>query len=251
MDLYDAYRKMFASRDPDERVVWWYCGFVVSGREGVGEIPLTQAETIMVYRTRDVDAETFTIDWTEVGVFRDLVTGEQMEGWFNPFDGVVTPHPRSFVDGPATFTVRRNGEGVAIHLVQHNARIDGVTLAVSRNARSLGLVQTETKSRTFHRPDGSLPPLDGPDATHIDTVLSIWSPLAAVDDTAVGNAPSRGFYTSGSKSGKGTGSWASTSVRGVMQKASVDERVNPTAWKRLEILYPDFFSDGRIDPEFG
>ena len=250
MDLFEAYRKTFASRDPTQRVVWWYCGFVVSRREGVGEIPLTQAETIMVYRTRDVDAETFTIDWTEVGVFRDIVTGTVMDGWFNPFDGVVAPHPRSFVDGPATFTVRRHGDGIDIHLVQHNARIDGVELAVSRNARSLGLVQTETKSRTFHRPDGSLPPLDGPEATHIDTVLSIWSPLDAVDDPAIDNAPAHGFYTSGSKGGAGTGSWASTSVRGVMRKATVDERVNPVAWERLEEIYPDFFRDGRIDPAF-
>lgn len=252
MDLFDAYRKTFASLDPDELVVWWYCGFVVSRREGTGEIPLTQAETIMVYRTRDLDAETFAIDWTEVGAFRDLVTGERMEGWFNPFDGTLAPHPKSFVDGPATFTVRRvNKDGdIDIELVQHNARIDGVTLAASVNATTLGLVQTETKTRTFHRPDGTLPPLDGPEATHIDTVLSIWSSLADVRDATCRNAPSRGFYTSGSKGGEGTGSWASTSVRGVMQKARVDERVNPIAWERLQRFYPDFFSGDRIDPDW-
>jgi len=251
MDLFNAYRKTFASLDPDELVVWWYCGFIVRAREGLGKVPLTQAETIMVYRTRDIDADTFTIDWTEVGVFRDVLTGGLVQGSFNPFDGSLAPHPQSFVDGPATFTVSRRGEGVDIQLVQHNARIDGVRLEVAINAATLGLKQTETKSRTFHRSDGSLPPLDGPDATHIETVLSIWSPLAAVDDPAQRNVPSRGFYTSGAPAGRESkGSWASTSVQGFMQKASVHERVNPTAWDRLQCLYPSFFSGDRIDPEW-
>lgn len=248
MDLFDVYRRTFASRDPDELVVWWYCGFVVSRREGVGDIPLTQAETIMVYRTRDLDADTFAIDWTEVGVFRDIATGETMPGWFNPFNGITTPHPKSFVDGPATFTVRRQREGIDIALVQHNARIDGVKLDVSVNPTTIGLVQTETKTRTFHRPDGSLPPLDGPEATHIDTVLSVWSAKADLDDRDLANVPSRGYYTSGSKSSAQASSWASTSVKGVMRKTRVDDRFNPIAWDRLQGFYPDFFTGDRIDP---
>ena len=36
-----------------------------------------------------------------------------------------------------------------------------------------------------------------------------------------------------------------------MRKATVAERVNPSAWDRLEALYPAFFTDGRIDPEWG
>ena len=248
MDLFSAYRRTFATFDPDELVVWWYCGVVVSNREGVGQVPITQAETIMVYRTRDVDADTFTIDWTEVGAFRDITTGERMDGWFNPFSGLVLPYPKSFVDGPATFTVTRAGEqGISVALVQHNARIDGVKLDFSINDRTLGIVQTETKTRTFHRPDGTLPPLDGPDATHIDTVLSVWSDLAAAQDAGRPNVASHGFYSSGSRAG-GSGSWASTQVQGTMQKARVDEKVNPVAWDRLQAFYPDFFTGDRIDP---
>ena len=170
MDLFTAYRKMFASLT-DEPVVWWYCGGVTTQRDGVGVVPHVQAETIMVYRTRSVDANGFTIDWTEVGYFRDITTGEQLDGWFNPFSQLTEPYPKSFVDGPATFTVSRAGHAVDVALVQHNAHIDGVALAASWNPASLGLVQTETKTRTFHRPDGSLPPLDSPDATQIETVL--------------------------------------------------------------------------------
>jgi hypothetical protein len=252
MDLYTAYRKMFASLD-DERVVWWYCGGVTAPRDGVGLVPHVQAETIMVYRTRDAGPDSFTIDWTEVGYFRDVATGQPLEGWFNPFAQLTEPYPKTFVDGPATFTVRRNVErresGLDIHLVQRGARIDDVALVHSVNAASLGLVQTETKTRTFHRPDGTLPPLDSPEATQIETVLSIWSPLAAVHDGAVRNAPSAGFYSSGSRKGS-SGGWASTVVAGVMRKARPDERVNPQAWARLEEKFPAFFRGDRIDPAF-
>ncbi len=252
MNLFNAYRKMFASFDTEEEVVWWYCGVVMSQREGVGVVPLTQAETIMVYRTRDIAADTFTIDWTEVGYFRDINTGERLEGWFNPFTGSTEPYPKSFVDGPATFTVRRVGEGgVDIRLVQHNARIDGVTLQASVNPTSLGLVQTESKTRTFHRPDGSLPGLDSADATAIETVLSIWSDRAAVDDDARRNVASHGFYSSGSgKAGGNGGSWSQTRVQGTMYKARPDQRVNPIAWDRLQRFYPDFFSADRIAPKW-
>lgn len=249
MDLFTAYRKMFASLT-DEPVVWWYCGGVTTQRDGVGVVPHVQAETIMVYRTRSLDANRFTIDWTEVGYFRDITTGEQLDGWFNPFSQLTEPYPKSFVDGPATFTVSRAGDAVDVALVQHNARIDGVALAASWNPASLGLVQTETKTRTFHRPDGSLPPLDSPDATQIETVLSIWSSLAAVNDPTVHNAPGHGFYRSGSRGAGAGGTWASTVVAGTMCKARDDEKINPQAWARLQQRFPDFFQGDRIAPRF-
>jgi hypothetical protein len=248
MDLFSTYRKMFASFD-DEDVVWWYCGMVTSSREGVGPVPLTQAETIMVYRTRDSADDTFTIDWNEVGYFRDINTGERLQGWFNPFSGRTEPYPKSFVDGPARFTVTRQGEGIAVHLVQNSARIDGVTVTPSLNPDSIGLVQRETKTRTFHRPDGTLPGLDSPDATAIETVLSIWSDRKSVEDTAQRNVASHGFYSSGS-SKAGGGSWASTQVQGTMFKGATDQRINPVAWDRLRETFPAFFKGDRIAPDW-
>lgn len=250
MHPYDRYRKMFASFD-DERVVWWYCGGVVAPREGVGAVPHVQAETIMVYRTRTVADDCCTIDWTEVGYFRDITTGEVLDGWFNPFTQQTEPYPKTFVDGPATFTIRRVGEGADVQLVQHKALVEGVELAWSSGEASVGLVQTETKKRAFHRPDGSQPAVDSPEATRIQTVLSIWSPRAAVEDAAVRNAPARGFYRSGSTAGGG-GGWAATVVTGQMCKARPDEHVNPIAWQRLRERFPAFFSaDGsRVDPAF-
>ena len=167
---------------------------------------------------------------------------------------MIEPYPRSFVDGPATFTVSRKDSakntGVQIDLVQHNARIDSVALAVSSNKASVGLVQTETKTRTFHRPDGSLPALDSDEATAIETVLSIWSPASALADPAYANVPSSGFYRSGSRGQGSSGSWATTTVRGTMQKARDDERVNPAAWLRLQKMYPAFFKGERVAPAF-
>lgn len=248
MDLFDAYRKMFATRGP-ETVVWWYCGIVTAQKEGLGVIPQTQAETIMAYRTRDVDADTFTIDWTEVGVFRDLAIGEPMAGWFNPFLGTLLPYPRTFVDGPATYTVRRDGpQGLSVALRQHNARIDAVSVQAHWNEQTLGLVQTEDKTRTFHRPDGSLPSLDSPEATQIRTELSIWSDRRQVLDPATGNIAARGHYRSGGR-GQG-GSWSQTQVAGVLVKARPDEPLNPIAWQRLMAQFPDFFRNGRVDPAF-
>jgi|GEM_PF-4659722 len=253
MNLFDTYRKMFASFD-DEEVVWWYCGVLMSQREGVGIVPMTQAETIMVYRTRDISPDAFTIEWTEVGYFRDIDTGEQLNGWFNPFTGNTDPYPKSFVDGPATFTVLRTdddvGGGIDIELVQHNARVDGVRLQASTNPKSIGLVQTESKVRTFHRPDGSLPGLDSPDATAIETVLSIWSDRVAVEDPTTRNVASHGFYSSGSGKAGGSGSWANNKVQGTMFKARPDQRVNPAAWDRLKQFYPAFFKGDRIAPEW-
>jgi hypothetical protein len=249
MDLFTAYRKMFASFD-DKPVVWWYCGGVTAHREGVGMVPIVQAETLMVYRTRELDIDTFTIDWTEVGYFRDITTGQAIEGWFNPYSQQHGPYPQQFVDGPATFTVKRCGQDIQVGLVQHNAQIDSVAVAATWAAASLGLVQTETKTRTFHRADGTLPPLNSPEATQIETVLSIWSPLAAVNDLSVLNAPGRGFYRSGSRGAGAGGSWAGTAVTGTMHKARPDERVNPQAWDRLQQRFPDFFSGSRIAPTF-
>ena len=228
MDLLTIYCKMFASSDARETVVWWYCGVVIAAREGVGEVPITQAETIMAYRTRDLGPDRFAIDWTEVGCFRNITTGGPVEASFKPFRGATEPYPLSFVDGPATFTISRRASDVKMDLVQHNADIDGAPLAVSHNPGSVDLVQTETQTRTFHRPDGSLPALDAADATAIETVLSIWSPADAVDDAAKRNVPSHGLYKSGSR-GAGRGSWASTTVRGTMQKARDDERLNAVA----------------------
>jgi hypothetical protein len=253
MDLFNTYRKMFASLD-DEPVVWWYCGGVTAPRLGVGSVPHVQAETIMAYRTRSLSADRFTIDWTEVGYFRDITTGEPLQGWFNPFTQLIEPYPKTFVDGPATFTVSRVGDGIAVELVQHNARVDGVQVAVCRSTASVGLVQTETKTRTYHRPDGSLPPLDSPEATQIETVLSIWSPLAAVDDAAVHNTAAHGFYRSGSRAtanGQAAGgSWAATVVAGTMRKGRADERVNPQAWQRLQQRFPDFFDGDKVAQRF-
>jgi hypothetical protein len=248
LNVHTACRKMFATLG-DGRVVWWYCGGVTAPREGVGLVPHVQAETVMVYRTRDVGPESFTIDWTEVGYLRDIATGEPLDGGFNPFTQRTEPYPKTFVDGPATFTVRRVGEGVDIHLVQSGAQIEGEHLAHAVGARSVGLVQTESKRRTFHRPDGTLPPLESPEATQIQTVLSMWSPRAGVDDATVRNASAAGFYRSGSQRGS-SGGWASTVVAGVMRKARPDERVNPQAWVRLQQRFPQFFNGDRIDPAF-
>ncbi len=252
MDLFNTYRKMFASFDSED-VVWWYTGVVLSHKEGLGQIPQTSAETIMVYRTLDVDENCFTIDWQEVGYFRDITTGEVMdEGWFNPFAWQQQPYPKTFIDGPARFTIKRSadGSGIDVHLVQNQARIDGVKLAVSVNEKSVGLVQTESKTRTFHRPDGSLPDLDSPEAVAIETVLSIWSDLAAVGDVSQGNVASRGYYTSGSRLAGGTSSWAGTKVHGQMYKGRVDEKINPEAWSRLAKAFPHFFKNDRVAPDW-
>ncbi len=248
MDLFNAYYKLFSSTK-NEEVVWWYCGAVTEDVDGLGKILSAQAETIMVFKTENPAPDTIKITWKEIGYFRDIGTGEIQNSWFNPFTGVTSVTPKSFEDGPAIYTIKRQGEGLDISLDQSHAVIDKVKLQVKIANGQIGMIQDEDKKRTYERADGTWPEVDSPEATSIRTTLAIYGSMAEIENPAVSNASAYGFYESGG-SGKDSGAWSRKIVRGIMKKGAVDQKFNPTAWERLKQLYPHYFKGERISPNW-
>ena len=156
MNIFDAYRKLFATTT-NENVCWWYCGVVSAEFEIVGDMPRFQAETIMVFNTETPNADTLKITWKEIGYFRNIATGEIADAWFNPFTGKNEARSKSFEDGPAEYTVTRNGNDVVVVLTQNHALIEKVKLVTSVADGQISFIQTEDKTRTYQRADGSWP----------------------------------------------------------------------------------------------
>ena len=249
-DAFDLYRRILFT-DANGEVCWWYCGTVFSEIKGLGNVPISQAETIMLYRTEMVSADCFKVHWKEVGYFRDIATGEILQSWFNPFSGKTVKRASGLEDGPAYYTVSRADTGhnnFSITLTQAHANVHSVKLETTIADGRVCFVQSEDKTRTYQRPDGSWPDLDSADASTILTVLSIYG---SIDDARANPTfcPGAGFYSSGPV-GKGTGAWSGTVVRGVMKKAAIDEQLNTLAWQRLNNMYPDFFNNGKVEPDW-
>lgn len=246
MDIFNAYRKLFASTN-NESVCWWYCGVVSADFEGFGDLPRFQAETVMVFDTKTPAPDTLKITWKEIGYFRNIATGEIADAWHNPFTGINEVRSKSFEDGPAEYTVTRNGDGVDVFLTQSHALIEKVKLVTSTADGRVSFVQTEDKTRTYQRPDGSWPDVNSAEARQVRTVLSIFGDLAEVEDPTTTNVRAAGFYRSGAVK-QGTDLRSRSHVKGIMQKAAPDEVLNPIAWHRLKKLYPGFFRGERVDP---
>ena len=249
MDHFAAYRKLFSSTGNDD-VCWWYCGMVFTDIDGLGEVPMSQAETLMAFKTETPSADRMKITWREIGYFRDIATGEIVTSWHSPFTGKDEVRAKSFEDGPAEYTVTRKGDSVEVALRQSHARIDSVTLVAAVANGQISLVQTEDKKRSYERPDGSWPEVDSAEASEIRTVLAIYGSAAEVADSATTNVRASGFYRSGSLKKGGPGAWGNSVVKGVMRKAAADEPLNPIAWQRLKQLYPRFFKGDRVSPEW-
>ena len=131
LDVFDTYRRIFFT-DGNGEVCWWYCGVVFSEIDGLGNVPISQAETIMLYRTELVSADCFKVHWKEVGYFRDIASGEILDSWFNPFTGKTLARASGLEDGPAFYTVGRadnfDDGNIDITLTQAHAKIHSVSL---------------------------------------------------------------------------------------------------------------------------
>ena len=254
MDVLNAYRKMFASTT-NEEVCWWYCGSIASGVEGIGEAPIGQAETIMIYRTETPTPDSLRIIWREIGYFRDPATGEMTKNWFNPLTGKTEDCPKSFEEGPAEFNVRRKGDGVEILLEQKDARIERVQLLSSVTNGQVSLIQHEDKTRAGRLPDGTITGIDSPEANQVRTTLAIYGSLNDVNDPKKTNVRAQGFYSS-KQTAKSLSHkdplnlWSRAFVTGVMVKTAPDEILNPIAWSRMKALFPHFFKGDRVSPNW-
>ncbi len=257
VDLFTAYRKVYNSLD-DGISFWWYFGTTTVEIPGEPTVfPVTQAETVMSYRTETVGPDEYKMHWLEIGSFRDLLTSELPKTWQNPVTGKTVTAPTNFDEGPSCFTIKRAGNGVEMSLVQAHANVIGVKSRHRvENGRCL-LVQEERKHRGFPSADGTLPEPGQPGSTEALTVLSVYADVAALNDPTVKSVPSNGVYSldlgvvppwMGFKDNVGK-----LKVNGIMQKAAANEVLNKSAWDRLHAFYPDFFKgkDGGLGPDWG
>ena len=245
-----AYRKILASTR-EEDVVCWYLGTMMLRPEGEPEIPVFQAETIMVYRADDKYESGFRVRWTEVGLFRDPVTGRPMHSWTNPLTGKTTPMNQTFRDGPGEYRIAAAGSGVAVTLIQTGATVDGVDCAMTVEGDRVKWQQVERKIRDVK------PGMSKDDVAKLPravTTLTLWSSAAEIGDPTIASAAASGSYsfeTAGLPTYFGqpdrTGS---AIVRGIMRKAPAREALNANGWDIMKAAYPDFFGRDGVAPKW-
>jgi len=244
----DIYRRMFAAPG-DGLAAYWYFGTMSVQVEDYPMIPVITAETIMVYKTTTLSPDSFTLDWWEIGVMRDPVTGEIAESWTNPITGAVIPSPRKFEEGPATFTVTAAGDGLKMELVQAHAKVIGVDVEIRERDGRIFLNQIEQKYRGFPRPDGTFPEPGELGSVKARTQLSVWASREELETSAYPFSSGAYEFELDLPPWMGFGDRQGTCItRGIMRKADMNAVTNPIAWSRLEQEFPERFDNGEVRP---
>ena len=243
------YRALFATPE-DGMAAYWYFGDMSVQVEGLPTIPVISAATVMVYRTTTLSDDSFRMDWWEIGVMFDPVTGDVAKEWTNPVTGAVISTPRKFEEGPASFTITSNGaDGLKIDLIQAHAHVLGVDVEIKEADGRVLLIQNERKYRGMPRPDGSFPEPGEPGSVKAFTKLSLWGDMEAL---ATSDYPfSSGAYDFELEAPAWMGFGdrpASCLIRGIMRKAAMNHPLNPTAWASLKAAFPDRFDGDQILP---
>ena len=248
MNAVDTYRRMFAT-PTDGLAAYWYFGTMFVQVEDLPELPVITAETLMVYKTSTPEPDTLVMDWWEIGVMRDPVTGEIAEHWVNPITGATIPTPRKFEEGPAGFVVRPQGDGLKIELVQAHAKVIGVETTITESDGRVFLDQVERKYRGFPRPDGTFPEPGEPGSFEARTQLSIWADRAELESSAYPFSSGSYSFSLGLPPWMGFGDRAGACItRGIMRKAPMNDPLNGIAWARLKAEYPGRFDGDAVAP---
>lgn len=242
------YRRMFGTAN-DGLACYWYFGTMSIAIDGQPVIPVIQAQTAMVYKTTTLSEHSFKMDWWEIGIMVDPTTGDIAESWTNPMTGAVIRSPRSFEEGPATFTVTEHERNLTIDLVQAHATVIGVEVEISEARGRVFLQQSERKYRGFPRQDGTFPEPGEPGSVLARTQLNVWA-----DSTELQSAEAP--FSSGSyefeldvPSWMGFGDLRGICLtRGIMSKTPMNRALNPLAWQRLRATFPARFDGDELRP---
>lgn len=234
LDPFTTYCRMFASTADGAECAWWFMGALPMQVEGIGPVDYVQEETIRMFRVAVPGPGQLDILWREVGVFRDIVSGEVPSGWFNPVKGAVQPQNGVLKGGPSRSRVRKVGDGVELSVDMKNTTASRLTLDGSIAGDRVCLTHVEDKSRTG---------ANGAPPVVLRTVFKLYASLAELRGTAPSVAAS-GFY---GVRNVGTGQ---VFVNGLTYKGRMDEQVNPLAWARIKAKEPGFFDGDRLAPKW-
>lgn len=252
MNAADIYRRTLTSRDP-EPTAWWYLGTTTFAAPDHPEIIVNHVETVMLYRAEPLEGGAFRVPWWEIGLFRDAITGEIASDWTNPLTGAVMNAARTFEEGPSGYTIRPQGEGIALtDAVQALARLDKAEVTVTETNGRVCVTQVEEKVRSFPGRDG-IPDLDQGQGTRSRTVLQWFADAADLAGDAP-SVPSTGLYsfTIGAPPWLGMeGREGIFAVKGLMHKAPLETPLNPRGWADLKTLFPHYFDGDTILPRWG
>ena len=248
----DIYRKTLTSLDESDSA-WWYLGTSTALVDGHPEIILSHVETVMIYRARTLDVDSYRVPWWEIGVFRDAITGKVPTEWINPITGVAVEPAQKFEEGPSGFSLRSTAAGgiEMFDAVQAFAALESAEITVADAGSRVMVTQTETKTRSFPGKDG-IPDLSAGEGSRSRTVLQ-W--MADRDDV---HSDSRSVHATGMYSLEiAAPPWlgfgdrpAKFMVKGLMVKAAMQEQLNPRGWADLKRVYPHYFIGDLIQPRW-
>jgi hypothetical protein len=246
----DAWRKMFASLRNEQDVCCWYLGTLFARPQGVPEIPIMHAETIMVYRASATADGSTRMRWIEIGRFRDPLTGEPTQHWLNPTTGDRVTLPRSFITKPGEYHVRSGANALTVRLDQDDARVESVEAQVSAEGSRVWVQHTERKVRGAAATATAADVAGRPRSV---TKLALAADRREIDDLDCQSAAASGSYsfeTDALPAWAGFVGPGSTIVRGIIQKAATDVPVNARAWQALRAFYPQFFVGDKVAPRW-
>lgn len=236
LDPFEVYIKMFASMAAGAECAWWFMGALPREVEDVGPVDTIQEETVRVHRTDRVDRGRLEFIWKEVGVFRDIRTGENPPERFDPVTGRSTKGlTRLGGSAPAArVAVERAGDGLNVGMEIEGNTVSNVRVGATLDGDRVCLTHLEDKTRA--RPLGGMAPTN-------TTSFKIYASLGDLR----GQEPSvaaTGFY------GVRNRDTGKIFVNGLAHKAALDDRVNPIAWGRLQAAHPGFFKGDRLGPDW-
>ncbi len=233
---------MFADADGVE-IVWWFLGKMFIKVEGYPEILARYGDNLMIHRTQTLSPDAFAFDWIELNAPRSASTGLPETRWTNPFTGVSGELRTDTPYGPGRYIVRRQGRGLGIEVNQPFVTPTSTRLRVVTNDRRILLEQEEHKISI------------GPERAKIRTLMSIAADRAAAQDRQRSSVPCSGAYTSTSDQIPAFAGFpqrlrGEMIVRGLMQKAGLDEIVDRGAWDGMKATHPTWFSGDRLTPQW-
>lgn len=252
LDPYDVYRRTLTSREDGESA-WWYLGTSTIELDGSPEIVLNHVETVMIYGSQTLDADSYRVPWWEIGLFRDAITGEIPTVWVNPVTGSTIEPAQMFEEGPSGFSIGRGGSGgiTMFDAVQAFAALESCEITVAERGSRVVVTQVERKTRSFPGKDG-IPDLSAGEGSRSKTVLQWFADRAELDSGAPSVAAT-GMYSLEIATPAWLGFGGAPTkfmVKGLMVKAALKPPLNPRGWADLQQLYPQYFVDGRIRPRW-